>query len=395
MGDLERNKRECIEFFERQRLQLKIVKTIVCPNGQVIDWIPIESQGNIADPPGELQQCGEGEGKDLDCLAELEEEGVDHGRVGTVPVLRRNLGLVDFTVSLRDYLSKQPEPAPQGQPGRSAVGAQDEESRINAAIASRNWLVNCTKSVRNLGGQGQFSCFKPAVESANDSSLIQVVVGNYVGGGFGRQTVEAGWQVAPSRYGDYAPHLFTYFNTRHYGDTGDGVGGWNQDFKGWVQVDAEIHPGTTFYPWSTVKGPQYRLWMAYKLFKGNRWLWVKDRWIGFYPASLFFPSHGDPQSYLGDHADHVSFKGEVFDATTPNPGVTTTDMGSGQFLETHWTCSAYIHNLCYIPLTCEGNHRYDLADISQDDQTRYRVETHFDGGDPWNSYVWLGGPGAG
>ena len=50
-----RNLAEIRDYLRSRRERLDVVKTTRTPNGQVLDWIPIESQvrGKIADPPSE------------------------------------------------------------------------------------------------------------------------------------------------------------------------------------------------------------------------------------------------------------------------------------------------------------------------------------------------------
>ncbi len=52
--DRTRNRREITEYFDRRRARLSVVATTETPRGQLIDWVPIESQGEgeaIARPP--------------------------------------------------------------------------------------------------------------------------------------------------------------------------------------------------------------------------------------------------------------------------------------------------------------------------------------------------------
>jgi hypothetical protein len=244
--------------------------------------------------------------------------------------------------------------------------------------------------------------YNPFVETNGDFSLIQIAVVNNNGAydpnhprSDNRQTVEAGWIRYPAKFGDNLPHLFTFFTTVGYEQYGDYIQSWNQDLRGWVQFDNTIHPGSTFPTISVENGIQYDLWITYQLYQGNWWLWVKDRWIGYYPASMFSAGHV-AQNTLADHADQVYFYGEIFDSNEV-PGITATDMGSGEFPETRWPHSAYISRIRYqTQTTSNASLDYDgSGGIYQDDLARYRIEPHFKSGSNWGSYIWLGGPGAG
>jgi len=52
--DHHQSRREIVEHFTRRQQRLRVVKTTATPRGQLLDWIPVESQrpdGLIASPP--------------------------------------------------------------------------------------------------------------------------------------------------------------------------------------------------------------------------------------------------------------------------------------------------------------------------------------------------------
>lgn len=160
---------------------------------------------------------------------------------------------------------------------------------------------------------------------------------------------------------------------------------------GWVQVDDTIFPGTTFSPLSTRGGDQYALKISYLLYEGNWWLYVSDRWIGYYPASMF-GADTDASRSLQVQASGIFYYGEIYDS---HPEYTTTDMGSGAWPEAGFGQSAFIQDMVYTDLN--GNdQRYEGSDgIVISDSNRYRMDAEFDSQTTWNSYMFLGGPGAG
>jgi hypothetical protein len=100
-------------------------------------------------------------------------------------------------------------------------------------------------------------------------------------------------------------------------------------------------------------------------------------------------------STLGDHADHIGFWGEIFDSDDV-AGRTASDMGSGYFPNARWTWSGYMHNLLAQTDRGGGLSNYDGSDeIYESDPDMYGIESHFNSGSSWESYVYLGGPGAG
>jgi hypothetical protein len=390
--DRRRYEREITDYFERRHARLNVVATTTTPRGQTLDWIPIESQvesGTIAEPPPDPEQPPEhaitrrGKHKERLAALELAAKGVEKGPDGTVPILRKRLEEIPFTRPLRQYLSKS-----QGQPvvSRNGLGIA-----LPADGGSHRYAYS-GQSVGAWGGEGVLSCFDPYVESPDDFSLIQIGLSNS-DLGF-KQTVEAGWQEYKGITGDWVPHLFLYYTTNGYTGDGDGKGGYNTDVDGWVQYDDAIFPGTTFVPYSTRGGDQRVISIKFQHYQDNWWLRCQDRWVGYYPGSLFMGNQS-VFSTLGDHADHIGFWGEVADSDTVS-GRTTTDMGSGYWPEAGWTRSAYMHNLRY-----QSDRGGTMADYDgssgrwASDPDMYDIETHFNSGSNWGSYVYVGGPGAG
>ena len=399
----ERNKRECTQYFQRNLAQLKphIKKTTTTPSGQIVDWILPEAQGTVAEPPpspqdvspldaskAETPQQSKLGGKPTAAATpELELPGVESGPDGTVPILRQQLELLNFNKSLEQRLSK------------TGVAKSREELTAAPAAPAPHWYASTAQAVPNFGGEAYFSTFKSFVQSNSDFSLLQVAVvkDNVVSipTADKRQTVEAGWINYPAQV--QQPHLFTFYTTNGYASFGDNVSGWNRDVKGWVQYDKTIFPGTVFTPLSVDGGDQHDIKIWYKLYRDNWWLSVMDRWIGYYPASLFRAHTTNPAQTLSAGSDEIAFYGEIFDSDG-GPGPTTTDMGSGEYAETRWTHAAFVRNIQYQAGSGDGNSQTDYDGSGQvivSDPKRYDIETHFKSGSSWGSYFWVGGPGAG
>ena len=200
-----KNKQEYLKHFQAQTSALNIVKTTQHSDGQLIDWIPIESQGEIAEAPPipERVNLDSPERHGLRPKAELEFDGAEVGPEGTVPVPRQNIELLDFNKTLHERLSKQAPPI-------------DGSNGISTSAAN-HWYASSAQSVSNNGGSGIFSMFKPYMGSSSDFSLIQsaVIRSNvpmpYNQSVTGPQTVEAGWINWPVQGAQ--PHLFTFFTT--------------------------------------------------------------------------------------------------------------------------------------------------------------------------------------
>lgn len=385
--DPNRHEAEIRGYFENRRAHLDIVCTTRTPHGQVIDWIPRDSQlrpgRTIAKPPrGSSPADGvDDERPDRPVRFELEDSKVERGPRGTVPVLRKNLDGIRFTQSLRKLLGKYPYAGFEAPVG----GRMQPQPSVDGP----HWHAMSDQSVICYGGEGALSAFDPYCENADDFSLMQIALSNSDTGRL--QTVEAGWQERKDSYGDWVPHLFTYYTTNGYTDDSDNEGGYNQDVDGWVQYDGSVHPGAISSPNSTRGGSQYVMKIKYQLYEGNWWFKCNDRWLGYYPASLFMGNQ-HVFSTLGDHADRISFYGEIYDSNE-TPGKTRTDMGSGYWPENGWRWSAYERNLRVQTERGGGLADYDGVGWSTAPDM-YDIETHMKSGSSWGSYLWLGGPGA-
>ena len=379
---------EIVEYFTERVKRLTIVKTTATRRGQLLDWIPVESQhprGEIASPPSVSETVDGrlvGQSEDL-ARAELEDDDSERGPAGAVPVLRKKLDALGYTHPLRQYLSKYR--------GGIALDVRGETVLVPGPESrGTHWLARARQNVWCYGGEGQFSCFDPFTASSAEFSLIQIGLLNHDLPS--TQTVEAGWQEYQDITGDWIPHLFVYYTTNGYAKDQDGQGGYNMDVDGWVQHDSIIFPGTTFSPFSEIGGAQRKITLKYQLYRDNWWLQCQGRWIGYYPARLFM---GNQSTFatLGDHADRLGFWGEVASFKgTP----TSTDMGSGRFPSERWTHAAYMHNL-RVQTSRDGKMAdYDGSSGTQATNERlYDIEAHFNSGTDWGSYVYVGGPGAG
>lgn len=112
---------------------MKIVATTKTPMGQTVDWIPRESQGNVASPPPALQiKPGDNV---TSATAELHMEGAERGPEGTVPILRKNLDNLKFDEPLEKFLNKVRGARP-GIEKKGTVSVQAGTHRYGKASSS-------------------------------------------------------------------------------------------------------------------------------------------------------------------------------------------------------------------------------------------------------------------
>jgi hypothetical protein len=384
----EKQYREAIlAHFDKRRRAMDVVATTRTPDGLAIDWVPRESQvrgGVIATPPDEnvvLALRGSRRAR----LAQpiLARRDLRRGPEGTVPIARPVLRQIP-AVRLSQYLSKY---------GYDVITA-DLDNGISIELPedgpSAHLYAASAQFDIAFGDEGWFSIHPTWVEWSNEFSLMQTALSNNESGV--KQTLEVGWQVYRQLYGDWIPHLFIFYTTNGYKEQGNNKGGYNTDVTGWVQYDNVIFPKTTFAPLSTPGGAQQMIHIKVQLWRGNWWIRVQGRWMGYYPETLY-QGGGSTFSSLGDHANRISFYGEITDQPRDKRG-TKTDMGSGILANHGWRWSAFQRNLMRQSTRQGGMAAYD-GDSWATDSAKYSIDPHFKSGTDWGSYLWLGGPGAG
>jgi hypothetical protein len=375
-------KRELIRYFEERTSRLHVLDTTKTPSGHTLDWVDIRSQhpeAVIATPPPDPKIDTARQRGRVTKMArfELQERGAALGPEGTVPYLRVDTKKLRFNKTLEEFLSKHGHPTVT----RSYDGFPLEQPEVGGPhdYGATSQAVSC------LGGEGFISLFDPYTAHSDEFSLSQIAM-QADAGDSGRQTVEAGWQEFRDKYGDWIPHLFVFYTTNGYSKSGDNIGGYNQEVKGWVQYSRSVYPGAISNNVSTPGGAQWELFIKYQLYQGNWWLNVGGEWIGYYPASLFSTPG------LRDQADDVYFYGEIVDSAS-HAGATQTQMGTGYFAEYQWPYAAFQRLLRYQTDANGSMSDYDGSSIITDSK-EYDAELHMNSGTNWGSYFWFGGPGA-
>ncbi|XP_068639227.1 protein neprosin-like [Aristolochia californica] len=119
----------------------------------------------------------------------------------------------------------------------------------------------------------------------------------------GCDSINAGWMVNPTVYGDSRTRLFIYWTADCYKNTGC----YNTLCPGFVQIDTQIPLGTVIEPVSEYKGPQFEIQLdVFKdLSSGGIWWLVFNgtKPVGYWPMELF--------SNLPDHAETMAWGGYV------------------------------------------------------------------------------------
>ncbi len=386
---------ELAEHLARRQKRLRVVKTTTTPSGQIIDWIPIESQsaaGRIASPPPMKIMPQSHESRPMSAISfELEDPCVERGPAGTVPIFRPTV------TALRRSLESN-----QHAKMRGGCHANRKRPNRKATDPDPFGYFHCINSENGTfyGADGILSVWAPSIDlpsaPGDDHSIVQFWLQNYAGGV--TTSIEGGWTLDQSLNGDLQPHLFTFYTTNGYTSEGDGIGGYNNQHSGFVQYSGVVAPGALINGASSVGGAQFFIRMKFQLYAEpitgqlNWWIGVQGSgsfiWVGYYPASLF--SGG-----VGNNASWVGSGGEVY-SSLADPSTTQDQMGSGWQADAGWTKAAYLSNLLVqsdLNGTMADSNGTGTSDTATGASTNpYTIQTDMNSGSSWGSYIYVGGP---
>ncbi|KAG2326152.1 hypothetical protein Bca52824_008880 [Brassica carinata] len=181
-----------------------------------------------------------------------------------------------------------------------------------------------------FGSQFSVNIWKPVVQVPGEFSLAQTWLSS--GDRAHLNTIEAGLQVYPGKYGDNNVRLFVYWTADGYQNTGC----YNTDCSGFVQRSSLITVGGSYTTVSVYNGNQYELPMLIWKDSGNWWLRIGEELVGYWPGQLF--------NSIGSGATLVQWGGEIVNLETGGQH-TTTDMGSGHFAEEGFGKASYFRSL--------------------------------------------------
>jgi hypothetical protein len=270
------------------------------------------------------------------------------------------------------------------------------------------WNAGISATVTNYGCSCTMSTFRPKVELGDFTFLSAFVTND--DSSHAEQRIQVGWIRAPSSLlgppleadPDLAQLCVFYSVVGSVGAAADFVQGFNDTVQGWVGVPGTFRPGVDVIPASHFNGKQGSIDLKFQLV-GDRWnLRMNGTVIGYYPTSLFTvdrrdpanPPLSDPSNTLADHGTRVGFFGQVYDSTG---GLTSTDMGSGNFPEEGYGKSAFCYKMQYQPKPTAKDPTMADADSSWtryvDDPLRYDCLVSWKSNSWWRTFMYLGGPG--
>jgi len=282
---------------------------------------------------------------------------------GTIPMRRLTLEDMVRFPSLGDFL----------RAGKRDDGSLDDKP-LDLPGDEKHYYARGAQYVDNFGGDAWLNVWNPGVADHHMSLSQLWVVG---GDGDTKQTVEAGWQVYPDKWGMSNAALFIFYTTKGYSD-----GCYNLDCTGFVQIANNVYLGRGFTSYSSDGSTQWGFNLQWKRnTDGNWWLFYKGPGnyipVGYYPKSLFGSGN------LSDKAGKIAFGGEDSGA------VSAKQMGSGRQAADGWQHAAF-QNLAFYIDTKTTSVWANLTKY-EPDPTCYSATINNIYGS-WGTYLYFGGP---
>ncbi|KAF5468083.1 hypothetical protein F2P56_012264 [Juglans regia] len=247
---------------------------------------------------------------------------------GTIPIRRiRRSDQFKAGNSVENYGRKKPSFLHQ-------VAQLNGSQNSNLLQMNHSKAILVTDGYRYLGAKGDIKVWNPYVESDDEYSTSQVRL--LSGPNHDFESIEAGWAVNPSIYGDRQSRLFAYWTA----DASKTTGCFDLTCPGFVQTSHIIALGAAVHPISLLDQLPYQITIY--IFKdprtGNWWLQYGDGInIGYWPPELF--------RALSYQAVAVEWGGEVYSSKLGHAPHTATAMGNGNFPDPNWGNSGWIKRM--------------------------------------------------
>ncbi len=351
-------------------------------NGDIFDCVPLEQQPSVrllhldhiaeTPPPLPCDATDEADNRVRPATQLSEGEQLDRfGNAtecedGTIPMRRITLEEVARFPSLDAFLAKSPgESLPP-------IGRQ----AICSGVTCGHKYSFAYQSVANIGGNSGLNIWSPAVNTKLGEVFSLSQQWYTAGSGAATQTVEAGWQNYPAKYGNQQSRLFIFHTSNDYK-----TGCYNLDCAGFVQTNKAVHLGGAFTQYSVSGGIQYQFAILVKLIKGNWWIYYRGSAIGYYPAALFKGGAMAKESTL------VEYGTESY-----STGTTWPPEGSGAWSYEGFGSASFQRDLYYI--NTKGKTEWDSLTRDEPSPTCYTINgPTFSSVGNWGDFFYEGGPG--
>ncbi|KAH1105431.1 hypothetical protein J1N35_009199 [Gossypium stocksii] len=195
-----------------------------------------------------------------------------------------------------------------------------KKSPLTVHQRNHSKAILLTEGYNYAGVKADIKVWNPRVESDDEYSTSRISLRS--GPWYDFESVEAGWAVNPSVYGDRQTRLFAYWTV----DASKKTGCFDLTCPGFVQTSHEIALGAAIYPISVFRGLPYQITLF--IFKdpntNNLWVQYGERTnIGYWPPKLF--------KTLTYGAECAEWGGDVYSSKLEQVPHTETQMGNGNF----------------------------------------------------------------
>ncbi|ESQ30965.1 hypothetical protein EUTSA_v10012290mg [Eutrema salsugineum] len=286
----------------------------------------------------------------------------------SIPIRRTKREDILRADSIERYGQKDPNNFPQPNPTYST---NDNSSHEYAQVIVRGNFH---------GAKALINVWKPHAQP-REFSLAQIWVVARSSNDTKHNSIEVGWQVYESKYGDDNPRYFIYWTADGYNRTGC----YNLECSGFVPVNQHFAIGAAVRAVSTLGGRQEMfpatIWKDPH--SGHWWLKFSTHLIiGYWPSSLF--------NHLQNGANEIQWGGEIINRKDSSQH-TTTQMGSGNFAQEGYKKASYFRNLEIVDENEITRQHFGTGSIHMTKESCYNIipGTH----QVWGHFFFYGGPG--
>ncbi|KAK9277761.1 hypothetical protein L1049_007308 [Liquidambar formosana] len=202
------------------------------------------------------------------------------------------------------------------------------------------------------GAGAKISIYNPRVQPLQLSSA-QIKIQN------GGDSIQVGWTVNPTLYGDNRTQLFTFLNT-------SASQCYNTRCPGFIITNTKIPLDAVLEPISQRGGPQYEwgFFIYREDYSGTWWLVMgpDNTKIGFWPQSIF--------SGLADLGTYVEWGGEVASVQ----GIPSPEMGTGDFPTGDTKFDAFCRDVVIVNEFNFTTRATTITEPFSDDPNYYKVQ---------------------
>ncbi|WCJ29560.1 hypothetical protein M5689_011186 [Euphorbia peplus] len=292
------------------------VKSIQSEDGDIIDCIDMYKQPAFAHPSLRNHTIQMAPSYDY---TSTQREGERDWSASQV--WKKNGSCPMGTIPIRRYVLHGKDNYGRKKPSLRLNPHQINKQASNFRQSNRSVAILLTEGYSYSGVKGDIKVWNPYVESDQEwtTSQISLKSGSYSD----YESLEFGWAVNPSLYGDKKTRLFLYWTA----DGSKTTGCFDLTCPGFVQTSNEVALGAAIYALSVPFGlPSQITLYIFKDPNTNNW-WVQygeKISLGYWPSGLFsLLAHGN--------AEGAEWGGEVYSSKLGSAPHTKTGMGNGEF----------------------------------------------------------------